>query len=57
MDPNEINLESMGKMFEYEKQSRMIDEIRDIDEIREIAKSYMKLFLKQQEVLRVLPGI
>lgn len=41
----------MNKMFEYEKYSRLIDDL-DIDELRNCAKSYYKLYLKQQEVIK-----
>lgn len=51
MDPNSIVLEDVNKMFEYEKYSRDIDSISDINTLRDCAKSYMKLYLKQQEVL------
>ena len=51
MDPDKIELESMNKMFEYEKYSRLIDEL-DIDELKNFAKSYFKLYLKQQEVIK-----
>jgi len=54
MDPNEIKLETMSKMFEYEKQAREIDECRDIDELKLITKAYMKLYFKQQEVVSFL---
>lgn len=57
MDPNEIKLETMSKMFEYEKQAREIDECRDIDELKLITKSYVKLYFKQQEVLKSFPTI
>lgn len=40
----------MNKMFEYEKHSRLIDEL-DFDELKNFAKSYFKLYLKQQEVM------
>lgn len=50
MDPDQINLESIDKMFEYEKYSRVIDEL-NIDELRIFAKSYFKLYLRQQEVV------
>jgi len=50
MDPNEIQLESMNKMFEYEKYSRLIDDL-NLDELKIFAKSYVKLYLKQQEVI------
>jgi len=51
MDPNEISLEKMSKSFEYEKISRDIDSIGDIETLKNVAKSYVKLYLKQQEVL------
>lgn len=54
MQPNDIELESMNKLFEYEKVSRDIDTISDIETLRNIAKSYTKLYLKQQEVLSKL---
>jgi hypothetical protein len=50
MDPKEIELESIGKLFEYEKQSRFIDDL-DIGELRTFAKLYCKMYLKQQEVI------
>jgi len=51
MNPDKINLENIGKMFEYEKISREIDSISDIEQIKNIAKSYVKLYFKQQEVI------
>lgn len=51
MNPNNINLESINKMFEYEKLSRDIDSITDVDILRNYAKSYIKLYLSQQEVI------
>ena len=51
MDPDKIQLESMNKMFEYEKYSRLIDEL-DVDELKNFAKSYFKLYVKQQEVIK-----
>jgi len=50
MDPNEIKLETMNKMFEFEKHSRIIDEL-SLDELKKFSKLYCKLYLKQQEVL------
>ncbi len=50
MDPDQINLESIDKMFEYEKYARLIDEL-SVDELRLFAKSYFKLYLRQQEVV------
>ena len=51
MDPNKINLDNINKMFEYEKLSRDIDSIGDIETVRNFAKAYIKLYLKQQEVI------
>jgi hypothetical protein len=53
MDPNEIDLESMDKLFEYEKHSRIIDSLSK-DELKTFAKLYCKLYLKQQEVIGIL---
>ena len=50
-DHNEISLDSVAKMFEFEKQARQIDECNDINELKSMLKSSMKLFLKQQEVV------
>ena len=54
MDSNDITLNSIVKLFEYEKQCREIDECNDIDELRDMLKTYIKLYLKQQEVVSSL---
>lgn len=54
MDPNEIELSSIAKLFEYEKQAREIDECNDIDELRKMLKTSLKLYFKQQEVVSSL---
>jgi hypothetical protein len=54
MDPNKIILESIGKLFEYEKISREIDSCEDLNLLKNIAKSYVKLHLAQQEVISTL---
>ena len=41
----------MGKSFEYEKVAREIDSIDDVEMLRKVAKSYVKLFLKQKETI------
>jgi len=51
MNPNDIELENLSKNFEYAKTCIEIDSIDDIDILRNISKSYMKLYMKQQEVL------
>ena len=57
MNPDEIKLQKLSKNFEYEKLSRDIDSIDDIKILRDVTKSYVKLYLKQQETLSVLPSI
>ena len=54
MDPDKIQLENLSKNFEYVKASLEIDSVVDLDDLRNIAKSYMKLYMKQQEVLSEL---
>jgi len=51
MDPSEIQLNTVTKMFEYEKISREIDTCDNIIELKNIAKSYIKLYFFQQEVI------
>jgi|TARA_B100001094_G_scaffold231341_1_gene226130 hypothetical protein len=57
MNPDQIELKKLSKTFEYEKLSRDIDSIDDIKILRDVTKSYVKLYLKQQETLSVLPSI
>lgn len=54
MDPDKIKLENLSKNFEYTKASIEIDAIDDLDNLKNIAKSYLKLYMKQQEVLSEL---
>lgn len=51
MNPESIALENLNKKFQYEKLVRSIDSIEDIETLKNIAKSYIKLYLKQQEVV------
>jgi hypothetical protein len=51
MDPDKITLENISKLFEYEKLARDIDSIDDLDDLRNYAKAYIKLYLSQQEVI------
>jgi hypothetical protein len=57
MDPDKIELENLSKNFEYVKACIEIDSISDIDELKNISKAYMKLYMKQQEVLSNLLSI
>ena len=51
MNPDDIKLENLSKSFEYTKACIEIDSIDEVESLRNIAKSYMKLYLKQQEVV------
>jgi hypothetical protein len=53
MKAEEIELNNIDKMFEFEKHSRFIDEL-SYEELKEFSKVYCKLYLKQQEVLSTL---
>ncbi len=57
MDPNEIKLEDLSKSFEYTKACIEIDSVEEVDKLRDIAKAYMKLYLKQQEVIKDIANI
>ena len=50
MDPSKIQLNSVAKLFEYEKISREIDQCNHIEDLKNIAKSYVKLNLAQLEL-------
>lgn len=54
MNPEKIVLEDINKLFEYEKLSRDIDSINDLNILKNYAKSYIKLYLSQQEVISKL---
>jgi hypothetical protein len=45
VEPEEIKLDSIDKLFEYEKQCRIIDDL-NIDELKKFSKLYCKFFLK-----------
>lgn len=51
MDPDKIELENLSKSFEYFKVASEIDGINDIEDVKNVAKCYYKLYLKQQEVV------
>jgi hypothetical protein len=50
MNSEEFSLSSVSKLFEYEKMSRELDSCTNIDLMRNLCKSYLKLYFKQQEV-------
>ena len=51
MDPDDITLNALSKQFSYQKISNDLDTVDSLDLMRNIAKSYAKLYLKQQEVV------
>jgi hypothetical protein len=50
MNPEKIELNDINKLFEYEKHCRVIDQM-NVDELKNFSKLYIKLYLKQQEVI------
>ena len=50
MDPSEIQLESTAKMFEYERLSREIENCDNMEELTQMTRAFIKLYLKHQEV-------
>lgn len=54
MDPSQIVLENLTKNFEYERIAREIDSCDNLEQLKNIAKSYVKLHLKYQETLASL---
>ena len=45
MDPSKISLTTPSKSFEYEKMSRDIDKIDDVEVLQNMLKTYIKLIL------------
>ena len=50
MEPSDIQLDSTAKMFEYEKLSREIENCDNIDDLKQMTRAFVKLYLKHQEV-------
>jgi hypothetical protein len=51
MNPDELILDDLSKSFEYTRACIEIDAIDDLQSLRDISKSYIKLYLKQQEIV------
>lgn len=51
MNPNDIELETMNKSFAYERLARDVDDINDLEVLKDLAKCYIKLYFKQQEIV------
>ena len=54
MDPDQIELKNLSKSFAYQKIANELDSCDSVSVMRDIAKSYAKLYLKQQEVVSSL---
>ena len=54
MNPDNIELDNLSKIFEYEKISRELESYTNIDLLKNICRCYVKLYLKQQETLTSL---
>ena len=54
LDPETVKLSSLNKQIEYEKIARELDECDDLEVMRNAAKCFLKLQLKQLETLSVI---
>ena len=54
MDPDQIEIGSLSKNFEYIKIANEIDSCDDRETLRNIAKSFCKLYYKQQETMQII---
>ena len=49
MDIENLELDSISKQFEYERRCREVDGVNDIEQLKNLLKSSIKIYLKQQE--------
>ena len=54
MDPDTIELKNLAKMFAYTQVASEIDSCDDRDTLKNIAKSFCKLYYKQQETMQII---
>jgi|TARA_B100001142_G_scaffold321264_2_gene367632 hypothetical protein len=54
MNPDEIKLTNLSKSFAYTQIASEIDECNDNELLKNIAKSFCKLYYKQQETMKVI---
>lgn len=54
MNHEELSLQDVSKLFEFEKISRELDTCTNIDLMRNLCKCYIKLYMKQQETISYL---
>lgn len=51
MNHENIELENITKLFEFEKICREIDSCGNVEFLQNMCKCYVKLYMKQQETL------
>jgi len=54
MDPDQIELKNLSKSFAYQQIASDIDNCEDREMLKNIAKSFAKLYYKQQETMSVI---
>lgn len=54
MNHEDVKLENISKLFEFERIAREIDSCDDVKVLQNICKSYVKLYMKQQETVSTL---
>ena len=54
MDPDNIELNNLSKSFAYQQIATDIDNCNDSDMLKNIAKSFAKLYYKQQETISII---
>ena len=54
MDPDQIELKNLSKRFAYQQIASDIDNCNDREMLKNIAKSFAKLYYKQQETMSVI---
>ena len=51
MNPEDIKLNTTTREFHYETLSREIEECNDIKELKQQLRSWIRLYMKQQETM------
>lgn len=57
MNPDEIKLNATTNLFAYEKISREIETCNDPKVLKNMLRSYVKLYLKQTETIRAIANM
>jgi len=57
LDPDAIEIQNLNKSFEYIKIAREIDNLEEIENVKNVAKCYAKLYLKTQETVASLGNL